>query len=330
MSKKRMSSIALLVLACLLVIAGCGEKANKEGQEEKVQPEHTSTSTRIVEHPYGKTEIPVQPKRIATYLLEDSLISLDVPFIYSFDLPGYYLHDQIAAKNIPTSGALPLNVEAVAASNPDLIIISQYAVEDQLGYDKLNLIAPTIAYDPNDWEGSLIKIGEALGLEDKAAAVISAYKEHIIEVKDSIVKKVGTDKTVALIRPLAKDWQLFYPTFDSFTKIFYEELGLNVDESVAASQRESSNDWGDNLSLEVLPKLKSDYIFSMYGSSLSDNEEFETERQSVKDFEKSSLWKNLPAVQSNQVGYISGRHWMTSGFIADKMKLDDVLGFLTK
>jgi len=348
MRNKRIGSVLLLVLLCLLVVAGCGTKTNtnasantsknaststnKEEQSEPVsQPEQTEeATTKTVEHEYGKTEIPVKPLRIASYLLEDNLISLDVPFVYAFDLPGYYIHDQIAAKNIPTSGSYPLNLESLAITNPDLIIISKYAVEDQAGYDKVNLIAPTIAYDPNDWEGSLVKIGEALGLEDKATAVISAYKERIKEVKQAIVTKVGSDKTAALIRPFAKELQVFYPGFDSFTKTLYTELGLKVDESIQQFEEKSSNTWGDDLSIEVLPKLTADYIFTMYGGSIASEEEIQQEWQSVKEFEKSVLWQNLPAVKNKQVGYLSGRHWMMSGAIADNKKLGDVLDLINK
>jgi len=349
MRNKRIGSVMLLVLLCLLVVAGCGTKSantngntntstntgtntNKEKQPEPAsQPEKTEEpTTKTVEHEYGKTEIPVKPQRIASYLLEDNLISLDVPFVYAFDLPGYFIHDQIAAKNIPTSGSFPLNLESLAATNPDLIIISKYAVDDQEGYDKVNMIAPTIAYDPNDWEGSLVKIGDALGLEEKAAAVISKYKERIQEVKQAIVAKIGSDKTAALIRPSAKDLQVFYPGFDSFTKTLYTELGLKVDKSIQQFEEKSSNTWGDDLSMEVLPKLTADYIFSMYGGSISTEEEFEQEWQSVKEFEKSVLWQKLPAVKNKQVGYLSGRHWMMSGAIADNMKLDDVLNTITK
>ncbi|RXZ83260.1 ABC transporter substrate-binding protein [Paenibacillaceae bacterium] len=329
MQGRKVTALMLLMLAVTIIAAACGDKGAELPKTDSTGGEEQQGETRTVEHAYGKTEIPVHPQRIAQYWMEDNLLSLEVPFIYSFNMPGYFLHDQIEKLGIKTDSAFPLNLEALAAANPDLIIISQYAVDDEAGYAQLNKIAPTIAFDPNDWQGSIQKLGDALGVSDKATAVIAAHQEYINTVKNAITDKIGTDKTIALIRPSAKDLQVFFPGFSSITKTVYTELGLAADDSIKKFEQDGSYEWGDDLSLEKIPELQADYILSMYGSSISTEDEFEREAAEVKEFEKSPLWKDLPAVKNGQVTLVSGRHWMMSGAIADRMKLEDVLKAVT-
>lgn len=58
-----------------------------------------------------------------------------------------------------------------------IIIINGYV--DQTGYEKLSQIAPTLAYDLDDWKASIIEIGKALNREEKANAVIQAYDDKL-------------------------------------------------------------------------------------------------------------------------------------------------------
>lgn len=333
--------LALLLMVVLLaaLVSACGNKATTEGSTGTAEAlpnaqttdsgstnENEGTLPIKIKHGFGETEVPAHPERIAVFGLEDIMLSLDAPMVYAYDFKGYYLDEQLRKLNIPISESADFtpNLEAILATNPDLIIVQQYSIDEKM-YDELSKIAPTIAFAPDDWKSSIIEIGKALGIEDKAQAVIDAHEDKLKQAKDKILGAVGAGKTVAYIRPSDKDLQVFFPSFN----LVYTELGLEPDASIADLQKKSQDDWGMNLSLEDLPSINADYIFAIYGGSIDTEDAYQKEVGAAKEIEKLQLWKSLPAVKKNQVFKVSSRHWMSSGPIAEGREVDDVVNAVT-
>ncbi|GGG53894.1 ABC transporter substrate-binding protein [Paenibacillus radicis (ex Gao et al. 2016)] len=321
----------LLILICMTVIvSACGKQANTNVKQAEETPASTASNegaqTQFIKHGFGETEVPLHPKRVAVFGLEDIMLSLEAPMVYAYGFKGYYLEEQLNKLNIKLSNNTNFepSYEQILASQPDLIIVQQYSI-DQSRYEELSKIAPTIAFAPDDWRSSIVVIGKALGLEDKAQAVLKAHDEKIEQAKKAVTDAVGTDKTVVYMRPSEKDLQVFFPSF-SFV---YTAFGLNPDASIAEFQKETSDDWGINTSLEKLPTITADYIFAIYGGSIDTEEEVQKQLDSSAALEKLQVWKAIPAVKENHVFKVSPRHWMSSGPIAESKQMEDVVAAVT-
>ena len=340
-------SLALTLLAVLLT--ACGSNANQAAgdqpsasdgapSKQTSQPAQTDSAeaaanpegntTKSVKHDYGETVIPVHPKRIVSYLQEDILLALDVPLVLAYRKEGDFLYEELQAKNVPTfqSGSEP-NYEAVLDAQPDLIIISS-GFPDQAAYEKLSKIAPTLAYDRDQWQESILKIGQALDLEDEANAILQAYQDKLKQARETIIQTVGADKTVALVRTSEKEAELFFPDF-SFGSVLYHDLGLTPATSITDLRKTTEETWGITLSLEKLPELTADYLFVTAGGSMSPPEVYQKALDTLTGVEKLQVWKAIPAVKQNHKYNVSARRWMLSGPIADSAKIDDVVQALT-
>ncbi|WP_141501789.1 ABC transporter substrate-binding protein [Paenibacillus luteus] len=319
--------MATLLLA--VIISACGNNSNSvqtdSSAQSTAQPEEQQPLT--IKHEYGETVVPTNPQRIAVIGLEDLALSLEVPMVYAYGFDGYYLEDQLSELKIPLSGSADTNqnLEQILETKPDLILLQQYFT-DQAGYDELSKIAPTVPYKPDDWKATITDMGKILGLEEKAQAVIQAYDDKINDAKTTIAAAAGTDNSVVFIRPSIKDLQVFFP---SFNPLVYEQLGFKPDASIEAFQKESTEDWGMNTSLEKLPTITANYVFAIYGGSIDTAEDFAKEEASSSEVEKLTVWKAIPAVKQNHVFKVSARHWMSSGPIAEGKVIDDVVAAIT-
>ncbi|WP_042163212.1 ABC transporter substrate-binding protein [Paenibacillus gorillae] len=331
LSQTRTRGLGLLILICLAVIvSACGKQASTNSSNTNEKPAATAsnegTQTILIKHAFGETEVPSHPKRVAVFGLEDIMLSLEAPMVYAYGFKGYYLEEQLKQQNVKLSNDTnyePSN-EEILASQPDLIIVQQYAI-DQSKYEALSKIAPTIAFAPSDWRSSIVEISKALGKEDKAQEVIKAHDEKLEQAKKAVTDAVGTDKTVVYMRPSEKDLQVFFPSFS----FIYTAFGLNPDASIAELQKESPDDWGIDTSLEKLPIITADYIFAIYGGSLDTEETVQKELDSSAAIEKLQVWKVMPAVKANHVFKVSPRHWMSSGPIAESRQIEDVVAAVT-
>ncbi|WP_139999667.1 ABC transporter substrate-binding protein [Paenibacillus paridis] len=329
--RKRYRTIAGLMVTVIMavLISACGNNTNSvqtdSPAQSTAQPEEQKPLT--IKHDYGETIIPTHPQRIAVIGLEDLALSLEVPMVYAYGFDGYYLEDQLNELNIPLSGSADTNqnLEQILETKPDLILLQQYFT-DQAGYDELSKIAPTVPYKPDNWKATITDIGKILGLEKKSESVIQAYDDKIKEAKKAVSTAAGTDNSVVFIRPSIKDLQVFFP---SFNPLVYEQLGLKPDASIEAFQKESTEDWGMNTSLEKLPSITANYVFAIYGGSIDTAEDFAKEEASSAEVEKLTVWKTIPAVKQNHVFKVSARHWMSSGPIAEGKVIDDVVAAVT-
>lgn len=344
--RRRLIGSVLLLALLIIMTAACGTNGNLSSANKDAAPEATSSAnssktgtepeesvgkgTKSVHHLFGDTDIPAEPKRIVSLGLEDMLLSLEVPLVQANGMEGYYLYDKLQSQNIPLLYAAGgLNYEEILSAQPDLIFVLGGLVPDQATYDKLSQIAPTLVYDRDDWKNSIVEIGGALGLEDKAQEVIKAYDATLAQAKEKIVQAVGTDKTVALLRPSDKDIQVFFPRF-AYGSVLYNDLGLSPSKGVKDFQNSSAADISaGSLSLEEIPKIDADYVFVTAGGSLSLQDDFQKAQGVVSKVEELQLWKSLPAVKQNHVVELSARHWMLSGPIADSMKIADVVAAVT-
>jgi iron complex transport system substrate-binding protein len=159
-----------------LVLAGCGEDDDAPAASAGGGADFPVN----VEHRYGSTKVPAEPQRVVTVGLydQDACFAVGVEPVASQRWYADRVVYPWAAEAVPGAETelLPgeeLDVESVAAENPDLIVgISTDLTREQ--YDQLSQLAPTIAAPRGTdavgttWRQQTEQVGRALGREGRA------------------------------------------------------------------------------------------------------------------------------------------------------------------
>ncbi|MDO5346828.1 MAG: ABC transporter substrate-binding protein [Lachnospiraceae bacterium] len=278
----------------------------------------------VVSHKFGETVMPENPERIVSIKLEDLMLALDVDMVACRNFETFYLEDQINELGIGTitvdEEANTVNFEEVLSYKPDLIVIRD--AFDQTIYDELSKIAPTIAFRLQDSRISLVALGRALGIEDKAVSRLGQYEKKIADAKEALSSLEG--QQVAMLRILKKEIRLYPYSKNDMSSFLYLDLGLTPDPMV------EEYDNADNLaiSMEMLPELTADHIFLIAGYGSNTDEAVAEAKKRYDDIKADPLWQMVPAVQSGQVYEVDSRIWLTHGILATEVKIDDVLDAL--
>lgn len=338
---KRLSWVKMLPLFVIMlgvIITGCGANTGTSQSSATSNQQADSAQTVSVEHVFGTTAIPVHPKRIASYNLEDILLSLQAPLVLGVSVgENYYLEDRLKAQNasILNMDSGLANLEAFAEAQPDLIVAS--ATIDRTTYDQLSLIAPTIVYDREDWKTSIVKIGKALDLEDQAQQVIADHNTQVQQAKKAITTAVGSKATIAFVRTTSKDIRLYLPGYKDregkelpgYAGMLYNDLGLLPMPLVSQLHTENPDKQNVNLSTEVLPEVTADYVFVTSGSAGGTSEDLQKDQSQFAELQKSPIWQALPAVQHKHLYTVNAKYWISTGPIADQFKIKDAVQQLT-
>ncbi|GED71836.1 ferrichrome ABC transporter substrate-binding protein [Brevibacillus reuszeri] len=312
------------ILLFALFLSACGAQGSQSSGEPAVPAANDAKSpventSRTYQDVIGAVEIPAEPKRIVAPYVEDALITLGVKPAMQWalgDLVQEYLQPHL--KDVPrldfTDG---VNMEALIQANPDLIVLYTKNLAENGAYEQFNKIAPTYAFDDAtvDWRGTLHILGQMLNKTDAAEKAIQHYDQKVAEAKEKL-QPITNGKTFAVIRIKPKEVLLMDGTYYS-GPILYQDLGLQPHKLV----RELAWEYHKPLSLEVLPELDADYIFLLVQG--------EAAKVKVKELTDSSIWKGLPAVKNGHVFEVDNTYWMASGAIANEMKIDDVVKYIT-
>ena len=182
--------VALLAGALLVVLTACGG-----GDQESARD--AAGDSVIVEHKFGETVVPADPKRVVTvgWNDQDFVLALGVRPVAArsfFDNYDSFPWVQKATDGtpIPTWGADTIDFEAIAKEKPD-VIFAIYETIDEPTYRRLSQIAPTIiqtdayADEETPWDVQLLTTGRALGREQKAQELVDRVNGRIDEARKS-------------------------------------------------------------------------------------------------------------------------------------------------
>lgn len=171
-----------------------------------------ASAAQQFEHAFGMTSVEGQPQRIVSlsYNGADFFLALDVRPVairhwYGGDEYGLWPWvDETSDGFEPAVIRGPINVEAIAALEPDLIeAIWTDLREDE--YRLLSKIAPVIAPKPGygpyetSWPEMLTTIGRAVGKEDRAGQIIERLQDRIENIRRKRPDWQG--KTAAIGQP---------------------------------------------------------------------------------------------------------------------------------
>ncbi|PFG35063.1 ABC transporter substrate-binding protein [Sanguibacter antarcticus] len=234
-----------------------------------------------IEHAFGETVIDEAPTSVATvsWANQDAVIALGVvpvamPFsTYGGDENGYLpwtldaleaLGDERPTLYSDTDG---IPFDELELAGPDLILGTYSGMSDD-EYSQLSKIAPTIAYPEvawgTDWTTQLDVAGQALGLDDEAAALQTEIEDGIATAVESAPEIEG--KTFAYLAFSSTDPSVvsYYTPTDSRVR-FVESLGLVIAPSIVELSKDSAEFYGE-VSAELADTIDADIVFAYVDS----------------------------------------------------------------
>ncbi|WP_259316603.1 ABC transporter substrate-binding protein [Kitasatospora xanthocidica] len=271
---------------------------------------------RTLRHAMGETVLPARPTRVVVLDTGelDNVVALGIQpvgIVYtdgSKSLPSYLKDKAGSPAAVGTINSL--NLEAIAALKPDLILGSQLRAQDQ--YAQLSKIAPTVfSLRPGyPWKQNFLLNASAFGLEAEARTQLDAYQAAAA----AIGAKLGDKRPT--ITPLR-----FMP---GRTRL-YAELSfigtILTDVPLPQPGIEQVKELAVEVSPEQIDKADADWIFyGVYGSPSSTNQDAVL---------GGALWKTLGAVKSGQARPVSDETWFLGlGVMAANVVLNDLKGFV--
>lgn len=188
-----------------------------------------------IDHVFGATTIDAPPQRVVTvgFNEQDFALALGVVPAGTREFIGYdyaqrpWAQDALGGATIPTVGGQELNLEQVAATDPDLIL-GTYAFLDQNIYDQLSAIAPTVGDLAADgavsWQQELAAAGAALDKSAEAAQLTSDVEQRFTDVSAAHPEFAG--KTLALVFQLDGGFYVLEATDPRMR--FFTDLGFTA------------------------------------------------------------------------------------------------------
>ncbi|WP_411345073.1 ABC transporter substrate-binding protein [Paenibacillus sp. WLX1005] len=310
---------SLLLIVIMFVIGGCSStqptnndsSASSSETTSEVNGEDISSKTRTFTHKMGTIQVPEHPKRVIGLYVEDQLQALGVKPVMQWGSGGQ-TRSYLNLQDVPVldvSGGV--NFEAVLSADPDLIILFNDSLAVKGGYEQFSAIAPTYVFDDanENWRESLTTIGDLLQMSDQATEVIKQYDQQAADSARTLQQAIGNE-TVALLRIEQKGMLLYGGPSKGFTgPVLYGDLQLQPDPLVRELAWE---DYNKQITMETIPELTADHIFIVVGNQAEEQAE---------QLYTNPLWQNIPAVQKNHVHEVDFLTWMSSGPIANSLKI---------
>ncbi|MFD0479669.1 ABC transporter substrate-binding protein [Nonomuraea thailandensis] len=213
----------------------------------------------------------------------------------------------------PVGTLQQLNIEAIMALKPDLILGSKF--RQAAFYDKLAKIAPTVFTEKVGitWKENFLLDAEALGKKDQAQQLLTGYETRAKEVGGRFSKL-----QVGIVRFMPTEIRLYGP--ESFSGIVLGDAGIPRPEAQQLADQEDKR-FG-KISQENVAKGDADAIFyTAYGEAAA---------KSQAEITAGPLWKNLKAVEAGHAFNVDDEIWMTGiGVTAAGKILDDLDKHLT-
>ncbi|NBE52364.1 ABC transporter substrate-binding protein [Streptomyces boluensis] len=293
--------------------AAAAEKTAGMGTEAK-----PGQFPRTIEHALGETELKAKPKRVVVLDVGelDNVVSLGIkPVGYAptegdDGIPGYLAKDAGSPKDVGTINAL--NLEAIAALKPDLILGSELRAAKM--YPQLSKIAPTVfSIRPGfTWKENYLLNAAALDEQAEAKDRLAAYEKKAERLGADIEKR-GEKPTVTMLRYMPGMIRLYAKA--SFIGTILDDVG------VPRPKNQRIEDLATEVSPEKIDEADADWIFTgVYGDAEK------TDRAKAED---NPLWKKLGAVEKGQAKNVPDETWYLGlGVTAADEVLGDLRGYL--
>lgn len=294
--RKLKALVALsLTIATLGLVVGCSGASNNENNNK--------SETRTVQSVKGEVEIPADPQRIVDIsgsseelvLLGHTPVATANVDSYETDKVPSYIEDKLGeAKVVGHSMMDTMDIEAILASEPDLIIM---APRQEKIYEQLKEIAPVVMLEDqsNDWEAKLKDVAELFGQEDEAQKWLDSYYTKAKKLGDEI-KSANGEKTYLTV--LASSGQFMVFTEGGIGTVLKDDMGLPQ----PANMPEQDSITLPTVTMEGLTEIDADHIIVIATES------------DKADLENSSVWKEMRAVKEGNVTILDASPYFSQAY----------------
>jgi iron complex transport system substrate-binding protein len=308
---KKQMMIAMSIVVLMFGLVGCSNNSktnnnvNAEESKDGSDVEGTTTKeTRTVTDVKGTVEIPTNLERIVDISGASDILSLlGYDVIGTANSDGYdytkfpsYLEDTLSdAKILGYSMLAEMDVEAIIALEPDLIVIS--TLQEKM-YNQLSKVAPVVMVELKqmDWKEDFMHVATVFGEEEKATVWIDEYVTKAKEVGERIKETYGEDSSYLSF--LASGGSLFIFDSAGLGTIFYDDMGLAKPEGMPEQENVSL----PVVTYEGLAEINSDYIFA-----IATDEDLAT-------LTESSIWNGTKAVKEGKVVTLPASPYFNQGY----------------
>lgn len=313
---------SLITIFAVLLLAACGGSEDNT-KETKEKPKSTEETSYTIQHAMGTETFKKTPEKVVILTNEgtEALLALDVTpvgAVQSWTGDPWYDHIAKEMKDVAVVGVeSQVNVEAIAALKPDIIIGNKMRHEDI--YEQLDAIAPTVFAETlrGSWKENFELYSKAVNKEAKGKEVIAAYDQRIEDLKGKLGDKVNME--VSMVRFLAGDVRIYHK--DSFSGVILEQIGF------ARPESQNVDDFAEKgVTQERIPAMDGDILF-YFTYEEGDGKATDLEKEWIEN----PLFKNLEVSKNNQVHKVSDAIWNTAGGVkAANLMLDDIEKFFLK
>ncbi len=226
---RRSGAVCFAVVALALSATACSREASSA--------EETGGEVRTAQHAFGETSVPVDPQRVAVLDGDrtlEAVVALGVQPVAAVKPPltGDYapvVRARLAAEPTDIGSAdAEVDIEALTAVAPDLIVMRTTGEDNRALYDQVAPIAPTVVveYTPASWRSTLEQVADIFGRQEIADGLLADYQRAIDESAGR-ADRVNSTLTVARVRADS----LRYMTQDgSFPYSVLADLGYRAPE----------------------------------------------------------------------------------------------------
>ena len=228
-----LAATATLATGC----AGTGDAGTASASSATSTPSGTWSPVTL-EHRYGTTTVDAEPQRVVSvgFNDHDTLLALGVTPVGVRDWYGDqpsatwpWAQDELAGAEPVVLPSAELDLEAVAALEPDLIV-GIFSGMTQQEYDVLSQIAPTVASSAEHsefgtpWREVTQTLGTVLGRSEQADEVVA---EVDADLEAARAANPGLDGATATVTFYSAGTLGAYTSTDLRSRLL-EELGLDV------------------------------------------------------------------------------------------------------
>ncbi|KKK39374.1 iron siderophore-binding protein [Mesobacillus campisalis] len=307
--------LILISLATILLLAACG--GNTEEKTEEPKPGKQEDTSYTVENAMETVTLDKTPEKVVILTNEgtEALLALGVTpvgAVQSWTGDPWYDHIAEDMKDVKVVGVeSQVNVEAIAALKPDLIIGNKMRHEDI--YEQLKAIAPTVYSETlrGNWKENFELYAKAVNKEEEGKKVIADYDNRIEELKGKLGDQL--QKEVSMVRFMAGDVRIYHK--DSFSGVILDQIGF------ARPESQDVDDFAEkNVTKERIHAMDGDILF-YFTYEEGNGEATQLEKEWIED----PLFQNLEVAKNGEVHKVDDAVWNTAGgVIAANLMLDDI------
>lgn len=311
--QKKLLSIISLGIVTIGLLTGCSSTSS-----DKVE-DTSKGKTVSVQDAMGTVEVPTDPKRIVVLTSEgtEALLSLGVkPIGAVTGVTGeWYEHTKKELEGVkPIGKEKDVNIEAIAALKPDLIIGNK--MRNEKIYDQLKSIAPTVYSDTirGAWKDNFRFYAKVLNKETEGEKSIKEYEDKIAYIQDNYKNKL--DSEVSLVRFMDGKTRIYLG--DTFAGTILKEIGFK------RPKTQQGTEFVNEIGKERLKEAEGDVMF-YFTQELGDGKGLASETEWIND----PLFKSLDVVKNNKAIKVDDIIWNTAGGIkAANLMIDNLTNML--